>query len=136
MMLQVGDQFDRYQVRSHLAQGGMADLYRALDLTTNQEVVLKIPNQMMLGDPAQFERFQRELEVSKTLHHPAIQHGLGSGQYNRVPYIVTAFIDGKSMRDVVTEQAPMPPEKAVALIHKIADGIAYCHENNVVHRDL
>jgi serine/threonine-protein kinase len=40
------------------------------------------------------------------------------------------------MRDVVSEQAPMPAEQAAALIHKIADGMAYCHEHDVVHRDL
>jgi serine/threonine-protein kinase len=114
----------------------MADIYRAHDLMTGQEVVLKIPNRMMIGDPAQYERFQRELEVTKALSHPAIQKGLGSGQFNRTPYLVTAYVDGKSMRDIVAEQAPMPPEKAIALIHKIADGIAYMHEHEVIHRDL
>lgn len=134
--LQVGDQFDRFQIRSHLAQGGMADIYRAYDLMNGQEVVLKIPNRMMIGDPAQYERFQRELEVTKTLRHPAIQRGLGSGQFNRTPYLVTEFVDGKSMRDVIADEAPMPPAQAVALIRKIADGIAYIHEHEVVHRDL
>jgi len=135
-MLQIGDQFDRFQIRTHMAQGGMADIYRAYDLTTGKEVVLKIPNRMMIGDPAQYERFQRELAVMNELHHPSIQTGLGSGQYNRTPYLVTEFVDGKSMRDVVSEQAPMPADQAAALIHKIADGIAYCHEHDVVHRDL
>ena len=136
MMLQIGDQFDRYQIRSHMAQGGMADIYRAYDLTRGEEVVLKIPNRMMIGDPAQYERFQRELEVTNNLNHPAIQKGLGSGQFNRTPFLVTAFVDGKSMRDVVAEQAPMPPEKAIPLIQKITEGIAYIHDHEVIHRDL
>jgi serine/threonine-protein kinase len=135
-MLQIGDQFDRFQIRNHMAQGGMADIYRAYDITTGKEVVLKIPNRMLIGDPAQYERFQRELNVMNELHHPSIQTGLGSGQYNRTPYLVTEFVDGKSMRDVVNKKAPMPPDEAVALIHKIADGMAYCHEHDVVHRDL
>ncbi|MEP6987004.1 MAG: serine/threonine-protein kinase, partial [Chloroflexota bacterium] len=136
MMLQIGDQFDRFQIRTHMAQGGMADIYRAYDLTSGKEVVLKIPNRMMIGDPAQYERFQRELAVMNELHHPSIQIGLGSGQFNRTPYLVTEFVDGQSMRDVVSQQAPMPPEQAVALIHKIADGMAYCHDHDVIHRDL
>ena len=135
-MLQIGDQFDRFQIRAYMAQGGMAEIYRAYDLMSGQEVVLKIPNRMMIGDPAQYERFQRELEVTNTLKHPFIQKGLGSGQFNRTPYLVTELVNGKSMRDLVTEQAPMPPDKAVELIRKIADGIAYIHENEVVHRDL
>src|SRR5258707_7221099 len=136
MMLQIGDQFDHFQIRSHMAQGGMSDIYRAYDLLSGKEVVLKIPDKMMIGDPAQYERFQRELEVMNTLHHPAIQHGLGSGQYNRTPYLVTEIIDGQSLRTIVDEKAPMPVDAALGLIRKIADGIIYCHANHVIHRDL
>ena len=135
-MLQIGDQFDRYQIQAHMAQGGMSDIYRAFDLVSHREVVIKIPDQSMLGDPAQFERFQRELDVMKTLDHPTILKGLGSGKYNRIPYLVTEFVDGQSMRDLIENSAPLPPEKAVALIRKVADGMSYCHKNSVVHRDL
>ncbi len=136
MTLQIGDQFDRFQIRSHIAQGGMADIYHAHDLVQGREVVLKIPNRMLIGDPAQYERFQRELEITNTLQHPAIQRGLGSGQYNRTPYLVTEFIQGESMRDLVNRVAPMPSDQALSLIHKVADGVAYCHDHGVVHRDL
>jgi eukaryotic-like serine/threonine-protein kinase len=136
MMLQIGDQFDRFQIRSHMAQGGMGDIYRAYDLMNNREVVLKVPNQMMIGDPALFERFQRELEVTNNLKHPAIQKGLGSGQYNRTPYLITEFVDGISMRELIDKEAPLPPDKANAIIRKIADAMAYCHEHDVIHRDL
>jgi len=136
MMLQVGDQFDHYEIMSHVAQGGMADIYIARDLMGGEEVALKIPNRMMIGDPAQFERFQRELTVMRTLDHPAIQKGLSSGQFNRTPFLVTAWVNGTSMRDLIIKDAPFPPDKAIALIRKIADGMAYCHEHDVVHRDL
>lgn len=135
-MLQIGDQFDRYQIQAHMAQGGMSDIYRAFDLVNRREVVIKIPDQSMLGDPAQFERFQRELEVMKTLDHPAILKGLGSGKYNRIPYLVTQFVDGQSLRSLIESSAPLPPERAVELVKKIADGMAYCHKNDVIHRDL
>ncbi len=135
-MLQIGDQFDRYQIQAHIAQGGMSDIYRAFDLVNRYEVAIKIPDQTMFGDPAQFERFQRELEVMSTLNHPAILKGLGSGRYNRIPYLVTQYVDGESLRKLIETSAPLPPERAVALIRKIADGMAYCHKNNVVHRDL
>jgi serine/threonine-protein kinase len=135
-MLQIGDQFDRYQILGHLAQGGMSDIYRAYDVVDKAEVTLKIPDQSMIGDPGQYERFQRELEVTNTLRHPAILRGLGSGNYNRTPFLATEFVDGKSLRVLIEEEAPMPPERAVALFRRIAEGVAYCHENGVVHRDL
>ncbi len=83
-MLQIGDQFDHYQIQAYMAQGGMSDIYRAFDLINHREVVIKVPDQTMLGDSAQFERFQREMDVMKTLDHPAILKGLGSGKYNRI----------------------------------------------------
>jgi eukaryotic-like serine/threonine-protein kinase len=136
MMLQIGDQFDHYQVQSYMAQGGMSDVYRATDLLTGREVVLKIPNKYMIGDPAQYERFQRELEVMATLNHPAIQKGLNSGTFDRTPFLVTEMVEGQSMRDYIRTKAPVPQEVAVALIRKIAEGLQYCHEHEVIHRDL
>jgi serine/threonine-protein kinase len=135
-MLQIGDQFDRYQIQGHMAQGGMSDIYRAYDLVNHREVVVKIPDQSMIGDPAQFERFQREMEVMSILDHPAILKGLGSGKYNRIPYLVTEFVDGQSLRALINNSAPLPPDQAVSLVRKIADGMAYCHKNEVIHRDL
>lgn len=135
-MLQIGDQFDRYQIQAHMAQGGMSDTYRAYDLVNHREVVIKIPDQSMLGDPATFERFQRELTVMNTLKHPFILKGLDSGKYNRVPFLVTEFVEGQSLRALIESSAPLPPDKALVLIRQIADGMAYCHENDVIHRDL
>jgi len=66
MTLQTGEQFDHYEIRSHIAQGGMSDIYRAYDVLSGKEVALKIPDKMMIGDPAQYERFQRELEAMRT----------------------------------------------------------------------
>jgi serine/threonine-protein kinase len=135
-MLQIGDQFDHYQIQAYMAQGGMSDIYRAFDLVNHREVVIKVPDQAMLGDSAQFERFQREMDVMKTLDHPAILKGLGSGKYNRIPYLVTEFVDGQSLRSLIETSAPLPPDQAVSLIRKIADGMEYCHKNDVIHRDL
>ncbi len=135
-MLQIGDQLDNYQIQGHLAQGGMSDIYRAYDLINRRDVVLKIPEPGLIGDPAQYERFQRELEVINKLRHPAIVVGLGSGQYNRIPYLVTEYVDGISMRKLIETSAPMDPVRAVDLVKKIADGMAYCHANEVIHRDL
>jgi serine/threonine-protein kinase len=135
-MLQIGDQFDRYQIQAHMAQGGMSDIYRAFDLVNRREVVIKVPDQSMLGDPAQYERFQRELEVMDTLNHPAILKGLGSGKFNRIPFLVTEFVDGKSLRDLIDGSAPLQIDQILDIVRKIADGMAYCHKNDVIHRDL
>jgi serine/threonine-protein kinase len=135
-ILREGDQFDHYKIRSHIAQGGMGDIYRAQDLLSGRDVALKIPNKAMIGDPAQFERFQRELEAMRTLQHPALQHGLESGRYNSTPFLVTELVEGQSLREVIRSSAPFSIERSLALTRKIADAMAYCHEHDIIHRDL
>ncbi len=135
-MLQIGDQFDRFQIQAHLARGGMSDIYRAFDVMNGREVALKVPDQTIIGDPAQYERFQRELQVMTTLQHPAILRGLDTGKYNRMPYLVTEFVEGQSLRQLIESSAPMPPEQALPMVRKIAEGLAYCHDHGVIHRDL
>lgn len=135
-MLQISDQFDHFQIRGHIAQGGMSDIYRAYDLLSGKEVALKIPDKSIIGDPAQYERFQRELEVMRTLDHPAIQKGLGSGRFNNTPYLVTELVGGESMRELVKRSAPLDPAAAVQLTRKIADGLAHCHDHDIIHRDV
>jgi eukaryotic-like serine/threonine-protein kinase len=135
-LLHIGDQFDRYIIRAHIARGGMSDIYRAFDTQSQRDVILKIPDSTGLGDPVQFERFQRELEVTQAMDHPAIQRGLGSGVFQRTPYLAAEFIEGRSLRDILDGEAPLALPRAIELIKKIADGIAYCHEHDIVHRDL
>jgi eukaryotic-like serine/threonine-protein kinase len=135
-MLKTGDRFDGFEIRAHIARGGMSDIYRAFDPAAGREVVLKIPDSSGWGDPVQFERFQRELEVTQTLDHPMIQRGLGSGTFEHVPYLVAEYVAGRSLREIIDAEAPLAPARAEELIRKIADGIAYCHEHGVVHRDL
>jgi serine/threonine-protein kinase len=135
-MLQISDQFDHYLIRSHMAKGGMSNVYKAYDLLSGKEVVLKVPDKNSIGDPAQYERFQRELEVMKSVDHPAVQKGIASGVFNNTPYLVTELIDGESMRDIVKRKGVFSEHEAVALIRKIADGVLHIHNLQIIHRDL
>src|SRR5258708_18478804 len=95
-----------------------------------------MPGRVMLARQCHDEGLRGELEVWKALKPPVIQHGLGSGQYTRTPYLVTELIDGQSMRDLIRSKAPLPPDEAIALIRNVADGMYFCHQHQDVHRDL
>jgi len=135
-MLQVGDQFDRFQIQGHIAHGGMSDIYRAYDVVSHREVALKVPDASLVGDPAQYERFQREIEVLQRLNHPAILKGLGCGKYNRTPFLAMELVEGVSLRSLIANNAPMKPEEALPLMIRIVEGVDFCHKNDVIHRDL
>jgi eukaryotic-like serine/threonine-protein kinase len=131
----VGTTIGSYIIDALLHSGGMSTSYRA-HTASEQQVILKFPLDTMLGDPAYFERFQREVAIGKQLHHPYIQHLLAVEEYEGTPYLVMQYIAGTSLRARLDTQSPLPVAEALPLLDKLCQGVAYCHEQGVVHRDL
>jgi serine/threonine protein kinase len=129
---------DRYEILESLGHGGMNDTYKARDRTSGRLVVLKIPFSSLIGDPATFSRYQRELEIGKRLHHPNIQELLEEGRIDGgvAPYLVLEYVDGTLLREYLREHAPLPVDEAARITVQLADALDYCHEHGVVHRDL
>ncbi len=128
----------KYEILETLGQGGMNDAYKARDRSSGQLVVLKVPFISLIGDPATFSRYQRELEIGKRLHHPNIQRLLEDGRLDGgvAPYLVLEFVDGTLLREYLRQHAPLPVDEAIRIAVQLADALQYCHEHGVVHRDL
>jgi serine/threonine-protein kinase len=133
--LSTGTAIGTYTVIRSLNSGGMGNVYLARDTSGNQ-VVLKFPHLSMMGDPAFYERYQREVQIGRALRHPAIQRVLDAGEFEGQPYFTTEYVTGQSLRTYLGSHAPLPVEEAVAMLDKLCQGVAYCHEQGVVHRDL
>ncbi len=135
---EVGETIDgRYRIQDRLGVGGMGASYRAVDCQTGGPVVVKIPSLALIGDPATFSRYQRELEIGQRLEHPRIQNLITSGQlHGGAPYMVLEFVEGRSFRSYLAEHAPLPVDEAVRLAAQLAETLDYCHQRGVVHRDL
>jgi serine/threonine-protein kinase len=129
---------DRYDILETLGQGGMGEAYKARDRSTGQLVVVKIPYASMIGDPATYSRYQRELDIGKRLDHPGIQRFLADGRLDEsvAPYLVFEFIDGQNFREFLAKNAPLDTALAVDLATQLADVLHYVHGHGVVHRDL
>src|SRR5579859_2709748 len=136
MPLQKGDRFNRYKIRNHIAQGGTGDVYRAVDVVTGNEVALKIPMRETVIDPSKYDLYLRELEALRVLDHPSVQHYIESGHQDNTPFLVTELVEGQSLRSLLRETGVLPPDRALALIRRIAEALVYCHHEAVVHRDL
>lgn len=136
MNLQVGNQIDHYTLLHKLGQGGMSEVYQARDHQNNREVVLKFPHEDMMGDPATYERFRREVQIGTILTHPHIQklYELAGEKYS--PYLVLEYVDGCTLRELISKEAPFPVEQAVSLGVQISQALGYAHANGVFHRDL
>ena len=135
-----GAQIDHYEIIRMLGHGGMNRVYLARDLHDQQKVVLKFPNDDLIGNVAVFERYKREAEVGNRLQHPHVQALLNAGEERCEQYLVVEYINGRTLREVLEERfavsGPLSPAEAIQIILQICDALAYCHEHGVFHRDI
>ncbi len=131
-----GDLIDkRFQIESVISRSGMATIYKAEDLEASKTVAIKIPYMQFESDVASFARFQREAEIGELLDHPNILRFTKVPNKSR-PYIVTEYLEGRSLSDVLAEIHPLPIDDAVQIASAVCGALAHMHENKVVHRDL
>lgn len=133
-----GAQIDHYEIIRMLGHGGMSRVYLATDLRDRRTVVLKFPNDELIGDIAVFERYRREAEIGSRLNHPYVQHLLYTDEKRSEEYLVVEYIQGKTLREVLAARdgEPLPPDEALRIIEQVCEALAYCHEHGVYHRDI
>ena len=113
-------------------------VYLARDLANEQEVVLKFPNDELIGNIAVFERYKREAEIGNRVHHAQVQQLLNTDEKRSEDYLVVEYIKGQTLRAVLEEHAPnpLPVAEAIHITLLISDALAYCHERGIFHRDI
>jgi serine/threonine protein kinase len=132
-----GDVLDgRFAIIALISRGGMATVFRAEDLQhDNQHVAVKVPYDRVEMDVALFGRFQREEEIGLQLNHPSILRFVPAANKSR-PYVVTEYLTGKTLFDVLRESRKLPEQQALGLASRICGALAYLHDQGVHHRDL
>jgi len=89
-----------------------------------------------MGDVSTFDRFRRELEISKHLNHPGIQRSLEFTTDRSRPYMVMEYIDGETLRSYMTREKRLSVDQAVDFGRQLAAAMGYAHSQGVFHRDL
>jgi serine/threonine protein kinase len=133
-----GTLVDHYEIIRLLGHGGMNWVYLARDVANEQEVVLKFPNDELIGNIAVFERYKREAEIGNRLHHAQVQQLLNTDEKRSEDYLVVEYIKGQTLRAVLEEHAPnpLPVAEAIRITLLISDALVYCHERGIFHRDI
>ncbi len=113
-----GMRIDHYQIMCPLGRGGASHVYLAQDWHELQEVVLKFPDDDVIGGAAVFERYKREAEIGRRLSHQYIQRHLNQGEQRSAEYLVLEYMRGRTLRVVVEECAPefLPTEEVLRLL--------------------
>jgi len=133
---QVGEQIDHYQILQPLGEGGFAATYLARDERDGRQVVIKWPDESMLGDPTVFEHFRREMAITRQLHHPNIQSAVDQAESRSAPYLILEYVEGTPLHRYERERGRLPVPEAVAIARQVAEGLQYIHGRQIYHRDL
>nr|HEX4314160.1 serine/threonine-protein kinase [Kofleriaceae bacterium] len=127
----------RFRVEELIGKGAMADVYRALDLTTQVHVAVKFLKRQLAGDNEAQARFRREGEVQSRLRHKNVAALLATGFTRREePYLAVELLRGKTLRGVIKQEGKIAPVRAASYAYQALQGLAAVHAAGVIHRDL
>lgn len=127
---------DRYMIVSTIGEGGMADVYLAIDTILNREVAVKVLRGELSKDPVTLLRFQREANAVSKLNHPNVVDVYDVGEYGGKHYIVMEYIRGRTLKQLISQRGALHQEEAVNIMIQLTSAVQHAHENNIIHRDI
>lgn len=126
-----------FEVLRELGRGGMAVVYLARERATGEMRAVKVIHERFLGDSEAIARFHREAHVVAQLQHPNIVRVHSVEQLDGVGLaLVMDWVPGRTVKQVVREDGPMPFEQVARILDDIADALGYAHARGIVHRDV
>ncbi|MDP1919898.1 MAG: protein kinase [Myxococcales bacterium] len=133
----IGMRLDRYQVESLLGTGGFGSVYKARHVHTDALVALKVLKKHLGADPGMVERFLREARAAAAVGSDHIVRVLDAGQSTEgTPFLVLELLEGVDLKDLATNEAPLPAMRVVLLCLQVLDGLEAAHKKGIVHRDM
>ena len=135
----------RYEIRDLIGRGGMAEVHLGYDTRLSRVVAIKLLRSDIAGDPTFQARFRREAQSAAALNHPAVVAVYDSGEEEllqpggasrTVPYIVMEYVEGHTVRELLSEGEAVPIPEAVEIVSGVLDALEYSHRVGIVHRDI
>src|SRR5262245_29981364 len=125
----------KFELIEAIGSGAFGTVYKARDRRLDRTVAIKVPRSGHLADCADLDRFLREARSVARLRHPAIVPVHDVGEHEGVPYLVSEFVQGLTLTDLLSARR-LPPREAAELVAAVAGALQYAHEQGVVHRDV
>lgn len=135
----------RYEVRSLIGRGGMAQVHLGRDTRLSRLVAIKILRVDLARDSVFQTRFRREAQAAASLNHPNIVAVYDTGEEAvrgadgktiSVPYIVMEYVEGHTVKDLLGDETPVPIPEAVEITTGVLSALEYAHAAGLVHRDI
>ena len=126
----------RYEVLERIGAGGMAIVYKAKDLLLNRVVTIKVLREQFVSDEDFIRRFRREAQSAASLSHPNIVSVYDVGKEGDTEYIVMEYVEGRNLKEIIREYAPLSTDQSINLGRQITEAIQNAHEHHIIHRDI
>jgi len=131
---------NRYELGDTLGYGGMSEVHKGRDVRLGRDVAVKVLRADLARDPQFQERFRREAQNAAALNHPAIVAVYDTGEtrteHGPLPYIVMEYVDGRTLRDIVKTEGPLPGQRAMEIMADVCAALDFSHRHGIVHRDV
>lgn len=136
---------DRYEVRSLIGRGGMAQVHLGFDTRLSRVVAIKILRSDLARDAIFQARFRREAQAAASLNHPNIVGVYDTGEEMvtgadgaivGVPFIVMEYVEGHTVKELLADGTPVPIDEAVEITAGVLSALEYSHAAGLVHRDI
>jgi serine/threonine-protein kinase len=133
--LETGKCFAHYEVIEHIGAGGMGEVYLAKDKKLDRKVAIKILNEEFSQDESNLQRFVSEAKAASALNHPNILTIYEFGEAEDGRFIVSEYIEGKTLREIIRESKLTLPE-ILDISMQITGALSAAHKAHLVHRDI
>ena len=127
---------DRYQIIKSIGEGGMANVYLALDTILDRNVAVKVLRGDLAHDEKFVRRFQREALAASSLSHPNIVEVYDVGEDNGNYYIVMEYIEGRQLKQLLKKREKLTLTEAIDIMLQVTDGMSTAHDAYIIHRDI
>lgn len=126
----------RYEIRRHIATGGMAAVFQGWDHRLNRPVAIKVLRRLDDATTTDVGRFRREAHAAAALDCQQVVKVYDFVEEQGCAYLVLEYVDGGTLKEAIAKRGPLPPVEALAIAAEICRGLQCAHERGFIHRDV
>ncbi|MBP5363361.1 MAG: Stk1 family PASTA domain-containing Ser/Thr kinase [Ruminococcus sp.] len=126
----------RYEITELIGVGGMAEVYKGIDVIDNKAVAIKILKKEYAENEEFLRRFRNESKAVAVLSHPNIVKIYDMGFSDKLQYIVMEYIDGITLKEYIEEEKVLTWKDTVHFVIQILRALQHAHDKGIVHRDI
>lgn len=130
------NQIAGYKILNLTGQGAMGKIYKALQISMDRLVAIKVLTPQLTQNEKFVERFFQEARAVAKLNHPNIIQGIDVGESNGVHYFAMEYIEGSDLGALVTQNGPLEETQALDIIIQVTRALDHAHKHNMIHRDV